>query len=350
NDWLTALAPVYLEVLRRRFPDIRVKSVLTIHNLAFQGVYPFSVYDSLGLPNYMFGEAGLEFYRQVSFLKGGISFADNITAVSPAYAAEICTPEYGCGLHADLIRKSGRLTGILNGVDYEQWNPGSDPLIAGNYSKAKFEGKRACKDALQKELGLARSAKFPLFAVLSRLAEQKGIDLVIDSLPALMQNNVQLVVMGRDQGNYLPRLKSLAGQYPDKMAVVDYGEESSHRLIAGADVLVNPARFEPCGLTQMFAMRYGVLPFARATGGLKDTIIDANFKNTVVSCRATGFLFENYALQDFIYGVNRILSVWRGDKRQWGALCRQAMDQNFGWDKAAAAYMDVYSTQMELLP
>jgi starch synthase len=349
NDWMTALAPAYLEVARRKNPHVKAGSVLTIHNLAFQGLYPFSAYDSLELPNYFFNNDGLEFYRQVSFLKGGISFADKITTVSPTYALEIQTPEFGCGLENDLVKKHARLTGILNGCDYSLWNPETDRLVPRNYSKSKMEGKRVCKDALQSSLGLARNPKVPLMSMLSRLTEQKGVDIVIDSIPALMMNNIQLVIMGADQGGYLPRLRNIAAQYPDQFAVADFDEDKSHLLVAGSDVLINPARFEPCGLTQMFAMKYGTLPFARRTGGLSDTIIDANFQNTEVRGTATGFLFDNYSLEDFIYGINRILNVYRGDRTTWNRLCRQAMEQDFGWPAAASAYIDIYNTQMELI-
>ena len=349
NDWMTALAPAYLEVLRRKNPRIRTSSVLTIHNLAFQGVYPFSVWNDLELPNYMGGEDGLEFYQQISYLKAGITFADKLTTVSPSYAREIQTPEYGCGLEGSLLRRRFEIAGILNGIDHSLWNPETDRLIHARYGRAAMGGKKENKSFLQEKLGFAKNPKTPLFVALSRLTEQKGIDILIDSVPALMMNNVQLAIMGDDQGGYMPRLRSLAAQYPEQFAVVEFDEDSSHQLIAGADALINPARFEPCGLTQMFAMRYGTIPFARKTGGLSDTIVDANFQNAVVNGTATGFLFENYSLHDFVYGINRILSAYRGEKKIWESIRRQGMSQNFSWDNAASAYVDVYNTQMELI-
>ena len=223
----------------------------------------------------MFNENGLEFYRQISFLKAGINFADKITTVSPAYANEIQTNEFGCGLHGTLVQRKDALTGILNGVDYSLWNPETDKQIKEKYSKNNFtQGKKINKEYLQEKLGILKNPKIPLFGVLSRLTEQKGIDLLIEAIPAIMMNNVQLVIMGTDQGNYLPRLKNIEKQYPNQFVVVDFDENFSHQLIAGCDVLINPSRFEPCGLTQMFAMRYGTLPFARKTGGLADSIID----------------------------------------------------------------------------
>ena len=350
NDWMTGLTPAYLEILRRKNPKIKTSSVFTIHNLAFQGLYPFSVYEDLDLPNYMFNENGLEFYRQISFLKAGINFADKITTVSPAYANEIQTNEFGCGLHGTLVQRKDALTGILNGVDYSLWNPETDKQIKEKYSKNNFaQGKKINKEYLQEKLGILKNPKIPLFGVLSRLTEQKGIDLLIEAIPAIMMNNVQLVIMGTDQGNYLPRLKNIEKQYPDQFVVVDFDENFSHQLIAGCDVLINPSRFEPCGLTQMFAMRYGTLPFARKTGGLADSIIDANFQNTIVNNIATGFLFENYSVHDFIYGINRILNTYKNEKKIWDKIIKQAMNQNFSWDKSAGEYIDLYNTQLNLI-
>jgi starch synthase len=349
NDWMTALVPAYLELLRRRNPGIRTSSVLTIHNLAFQGVFPYSAYKDLELPNFMFNDDGVEFYRQVSFLKAGIMFADKITTVSPAYAGEIQTPAGGCGLESSLVKRKDSLTGILNGVDYSVWNPAADRLIRQKYSRDSIAGKRANKEYLQHKLGLLQNPGVPLFGVLSRMTEQKGMDILIDAVPAIMMNNVQLVVMGTDQGNYAPRLANIARQYPDQFAVLDYDENFSHQLIAGIDVLVNPARFEPCGLTQMFAMKYGAIPFARKTGGLSDTVVDANFQNAIAGHTATGFLFENYSLHDFVYGINRILNTYRNERKIWDSIRRRAMNQNFSWEKSAAAYIDLYNTQLNLI-
>ena len=349
NDWMTALAPAYLELVRRRRPDVKTSSVLTIHNLSFQGICPFSAYKDLELPNYMFNEDGVEFHRQVSFLKAGISYAGKITTVSPSYAAEIQTPEYGCGLDAALVRRRRSLSGILNGIDYKIWNPETDRHIKYKFSKNAMSGKRLNKKYLQRRLGLAEDAGVPLFGVLSRMAGQKGMDILIEAIPALMMNGAQLAVMGTDQGNYLPRLKSIARRYPDRFAVMDFDEEFSHQLVAGADILVNPARFEPCGLTQMFAMRYGAIPFARRTGGLADTIIDADFQNAAALGTATGFLFDDYSLHDFVRGINRILNAYRAERRVWDAMRRRAMSQNFSWDKSASEYIDLYNTQLGLL-
>ncbi len=349
NDWMTALTPAYLEVLKRKNPKIKTASVVTIHNLAFQGVYPFSVYGDLDLPNYMFNEDGVEFYRQISFLKAGLSFADKITTVSPTYASEIQTNEFGCGLQSTLIKRKDSLTGILNGIDYSIWNPETDKLIKQNYSKNTLANKKVNKEYLQQKAGILKNAKLPLFGMLNRFTEQKGMDILIEAIPAIMMNNIQLIVMGTDQGNYLPRLHSIAKQYPDQFAVIDFDEDFSHQLIAGIDVLINSSRFEPCGLTQMFAMRYGTIPFARRTGGLADTIIDANFQNTIVNNVATGFLFDNYTVHDFIYGVNRVLNTYKNEKKIWENIKKQAMNQNFSWDKSAAEYIDLYNTQLNLI-
>ena len=350
NDWMTGLVSAYIEVIKRRNPNVKTSSVFTIHNLAFQGLYPFSCYEDLDLPNYMFNENGLEFYRQISFLKAGITFADKITTVSPTYANEIQTNEFGCGLQGTLIQRKDALTGILNGVDYSIWNPETDKYIYENYSKNNFaQGKKANKEYLQERLGILKNSKIPVFSILSRLTEQKGIDILIDSIPAILMNNVQLVIMGTDQGNYLPRLRNVAKQYPEQFAVIDFDEDFSHQVIAGSDVLINPARFEPCGLTQMFAMRYGTIPFARRTGGLVDSIIDANFQNTIVNNTATGFLFDNYSVHDFVYGINRIFNTYKNEKKVWEKIVKQAMTQNFSWEKSASEYIDLYNTQLNLI-
>ncbi|MCL2439743.1 MAG: glycogen synthase GlgA [Alphaproteobacteria bacterium] len=349
NDWMTGLTPVYLEAFKRRNPSIKTSSVFTIHNLAFQGVYPYSVYDDLCLPNYMFNENGLEFHRQINYLKGGVMFADKITAVSPTYSREIQTAEFGCGMQNDIIKRAGALTGILNGIDYSLWNPETDKLIAKNYSRTKFEGKRVNKAQLQKDYGLAVNPNVLLMCYLSRLTHQKGVDLILDAIPILMMNNIQLIVMGDGADNENNRFRHIAKQYPSQFSFSSYDDDKSHMLVAGSDVLVNPARFEPCGLTQMFAMRYGTLPYARKTGGLADTIIDANYQNTIVNSTATGFLFENYMLQDFLYGITRIINVYKTDKVLWNKLCRQAMVQDFSWNSAASDYIDLYNTQMNLL-
>jgi starch synthase len=312
-------------------------------------VYPFSIYADLDLPNYMFNEDGIEFYRQISFLKAGISFADKITAVSPSYATEIQSNEFGCGLHSSLIKRKDAITGILNGIDYTIWNPETDKLIKQNYSKNTLANKKINKEYLQEKAGILKNAKLPLFGVLNRFTEQKGMDILIEAIPAIMMNNIQLVVMGTDQGNYLPRLQNIAKQYPDQFAVLDFNEDFSHQVIAGIDVLINPSRFEPCGLTQMFAMKYGTIPFARRTGGLADTIIDANFQNTIVNNVATGFLFDNYSVHDFIYGINRVLNTFKNEKKIWENIKKQAMNQNFSWDKSAAEYIDLYNTQLNLI-
>lgn len=350
NDWMTALTPLYLKLIKDNNPEIKTSSILTIHNLAFQGNTNASNFKHLNLPENMLYDNRIIKNNEISFLKAGINFADKITTVSPTYAEEIQTESYGFGLEHTIAKRKNNLTGILNGVDYTIWNPETDKIIKTNYSKINFKtNKKINKLELQKQLNIIQNEHIPLLGVLSRLSHQKGIDLLIEAIPALLIHNIQIVVMGTDEGGYLQKLKEIQIKYPNQFTVINFKEELSHQLIAGCDILVNPSLYEPCGLTQLFAMKYGTIPIARKTGGLADSIVNADFTHTIVSHDATGFLFENYSVHDLIYTTNRALDLFQNKKQIWNTIVKKAMSQDFSWKKSATQYIDLYNTQLNLI-
>ena len=349
NDWMTSLIPLYLTILKDENNDIKTSSILTIHNIAHQNKLPLTQIDTLKIPTQILTNKGL-LNNSLTFLKAGIHFADKITTVSPTYANEIQTEFYGYGLHYDIIQRKNQLTGILNGVDYSIWNPETDKHIITNYDKKTFKtGKQQNKLELQKVLNIIQNPNIPMFCILSRLATQKGIDILIEAIPALVMHNIQIVIMGTDQGGYFPKLKMLQNNHPNQVVITDFDEDLSHLLIAGSDILINPALYEPCGLTQIFAMKYGTIPIARKTGGLADSIINADFTHTIVSHDATGFLFDNYSVHDLIYTTIRALDLYQNEKKIWNNIIKQAMNQDFSWNNSASQYIDLYNTQLDLI-
>jgi starch synthase len=327
NDWPTALAPVYLQR-----EDDPAASLLTVHNLAFQGLFEPAVLAQLALPQSDFSLQKLEFYGRLSFLKGGLACADALTTVSPTYAGEIQAEAQGCGLDGLLRERRADLSGILNGIDTAIWDPGSDPLIAANYDAAALDAKRANKAALQQRMELRVDADVPLLGMVGRLTHQKGIDLVIAAAADLVGLPAQLVVLGKGDRAHEHALKALAGRYPGQVAVAaGFNEELAHLIEAGADVFLMPSRFEPCGLNQMYSQRYGTPPVAHATGGLSDTVIDGE----------TGFLFDPPERAALLAAVRRALAA-RGDARRWRAIQRAGMARDFSWAEPARRYADLY--------
>ena len=287
HDWHAALAPLYIA----QSPGLRTKTVFTVHNLAFQGRFASECLAELALPIGQLTPPGIEFHGGISFMKAGLVCARKVTTVSPTYAREICTPEFGYGLDGVLRDRGADLSGILNGVDYAVWNP-SDAAIASPYRADDLAGKRACKGALQRELGLSCDAASPLFLVVSRLFVQKGMDLLLAALPDLLDAGGQLAVLGAGDGELEAGFRRAAAAHPGRVALhAGYDEAMAHRFIAGGDALAVPSRFEPCGLTQLYALRYGTLPLVRRVGGLADTVIDASADNLAAD-RATGFVFN----------------------------------------------------------
>jgi len=333
HDWQTALIPVYLK--QEFYPLLKVKTLLTIHNLGYQGVFPSQSFSLTNLPSGLFSLDGLEFFGQLNFLKGGIIFSDFLTTVSPTYAKEIQTPNYGFGLDGLLRTSAHKLKGILNGVDYTVWNPEVDPYIVSKYSTLNLEGKEKCKEDLLRICNLPYSKK-PILAMVSRLAKQKGIDLLLEILPRLMQREVYFIILGQGEKHYEDVLKSIALAYPRKMCVkIVFDPILSHKIMAGADMLLMPSRYEPCGLAQLYAMRYGTLPIVHNTGGLADTVIDIKNKN------GTGFKFYTYSTEAFWQAIERALSCFE-QKQLWQDCMRQAMECNFSWGKTAHEYLSLY--------
>ena len=340
NDWQTGLAPAYLGYLH----GATTPSVMTIHNLAFQGLFPQRALAELALPAPSWSIDGVEFYGHLSFLKAGLQFAAQITTVSPSYAREIQTADLGFGLDGLLAWRSQDLTGILNGVD-SHWNPAADPNLARRYDANRLAAKRENRRALRAELGLAEQAGQPLLAIVSRLTHQKGMDLVLAVadrfLAATATPPAQLVVLGHGEAAIEQGFRALAGRHPGQVAaLIDFNERMAHRIEAGADIFLMPSRFEPCGLNQLYSLRYGTPPVVHATGGLADTVVDCN-AHSLAAGTANGFSFALADAASFAATLARAIDAWH-DERTWRRLQRQGMAADFSWSKAAAAYLAVY--------
>jgi starch synthase len=340
HDWQAALAPVYL---KHRWVGESIlagtKSLLTIHNLAYQGLFPKERFPSTGLDWSLFSINGLEFYGKVNLLKGGIVFADAISTVSRGYSKEIQTPEFGYGLDGVLRTRAKVIFGILNGVDYRDWDPATDPLIAANYSPADLRGKAKNKQALMEAFSLDKKlAKQPLLGIISRLADQKGFDLVAQVLPELMARNIPMVILGTGDEKYQRWLAEVAPKYTGKLGVkIAFDNRLAHLIEAGADMFLMPSRYEPCGLNQMYSMKYGTVPVVRATGGLLDTVAPVDPKKGT----GTGFLFQEYSAEAFIKALNKAIEAYQ-DKKLWKKIMLNGMAQDFSWQASAKAYLNLY--------
>ena len=332
HDWHAALAPVYLRtVLAGHAPYRGLASVLSVHNAAFQGHCPPEAIPTLGLPWSVYDWRLLEWHGRVNLLKGGLAFADAAVAVSPTHGRELCTPTGGFGLHDHFAALGARLTGIVNGIDLAVWNPSTDPHLPPGYSVSHLEGKRRCKAALQEALGLSVRPDVPLIAMCTRLTEQKGLDLVLGGALA-GADEAQFVFLGEGEGRYASALERLAAEHPARItAVTTFHDALEHRLIGGADLVMMPSRYEPCGLTQMRAQRYGAIPVARRVGGLADTIED----------EVTGFLFDEYTPAAFGRALHRALGMFASPDI-WHSLVRAAMSRDVGWERSVCAYAAVY--------
>jgi starch synthase len=339
HDWHAGLVPLLLTTR----PWHRPMSVLTIHNLAYQGLFAAEELGRLGLPQDSAVHSSLEFYGRLSFLKAGISWADALTTVSPTYAREILTPDYGCGLDGLLRERAACLTGIMNGADYRVWDPESDVHLPAIYTARQITGKRGCKAAVQKEIGLTPSPETPLVAFASRLAHQKMPDVVLDALPALLAEDIQFALVADGDAGYAHRFRDLSARFPGQVSVhIGYEEGLGHRLLAGADMLLHPSRYEPCGLSPIYAMRYGTLPIVRRSGGLADSVVDAD-QNSIQEGIATGFSFNQPTAHDLIACVERALSLYR-QPIAWRKIRSCAMRQEFRWSRSAQSYADLYRT------
>jgi starch synthase len=339
HDWQAGLVPVHLSL----GPWGRPKTVMTIHNIAYQGLYPPSLLGELNLPPTCFHPGGAEFYGQINFLKAGLAAADRLTTVSPSYAGEIQRPEGGAGLDGLLAHRARDLRGILNGVDYAIWNPAATPHLAYHYDAQHLSPRKINKNELQRETGLEEAPDAPLFAVVSRLAEQKGLDLVLENIAYLIQLEAQLLVLGTGDPVLEAGFRAAAAAHPGRVAaVLGFDEGLAHRIMGGADVVLVPSRQEPCGLTQLYALRYGALPLVRRTGGLADTVVDADAQSMLDST-ATGFVFREASSWVLGETIGRACQVYRRDPRGWARIQRRAMAQDFGWRESAREYLDLYA-------
>ncbi len=336
HDWHAGLAPAYLAA---RGGD-RPASVFTVHNLGYQGEFPAETFADLALPADFYSLYGIEFYGKVNFMKAGLHYADRIATVSPSYAREIQTAEFGFGMDGLLRSRTAALTGILNGVDPGVWNPATDHRLPARYDATDRRGKTQCKAALRKEMGLA-AGEGPLFGVVSRLTPQKGLDLVLEALPGLVAAGGQLVVLGAGDSALEAGFRAAAAQFSGAVGLrLGYDEDFAHRVMAGADVILVPSRFEPCGLTQMYGLAYGTLPLVRRVGGLADTVCDADAEACARGA-ATGFVFADATVEGLRGALDRALALWRRPAA-WTQLIESAMRQDFSWAPAARQYLELY--------
>ena len=332
HDWHAALAPVYL----RGVPGVDVPAdpvtvVQSVHNPGYQGHFPAELVPTLGLPWSLFNHEQLEWYGHLNVLKGGLVFADRVVTVSPTQARELRTPDGGFGLHGLFRALGDRLVGVLNGIDQQVWSPGGDEQITATYDAAHLDAKRRCKAALQRSFGLPQRRRVPLFGMTGRMVTQKGLDLIL-AASRLLDTDAQFVFLGSGEPVYEAALVELAARSPDRVGVqLDFTDRLEHRLMAGADIFLMPSLYEPCGLTQMRAQRYGALPVARRVGGLADTITDEK----------TGFLFDRYVPEAFEAAAFRALARY-ADPARWTRMMRQAMARDFGWERSAQRYVEIY--------
>lgn len=344
NEWQTALVPVYLKSSYKDDPFFRsTRTVFTIHNLAYQGIFPREYMTVSGLTPELFSLKGLEYYGQMNFMKGGILFSDIVTTVSAKYAEEIKTPEYGYGLDGVLRDKSDDLYGVLNGVDYTEWSPENDPHIAANYSAKSLSGKKACKEDLMDVVKLKGRIDTPLIGMTTRLAQQKGCDILAEAADELMKLDLFLVLLGQGDERYEKIIAELGKKYKGRFGVkIGFDNVLAHKIEAGSDMFLMPSRYEPCGLNQMYSLKYGTVPIVRATGGLDDTIEEFDPKTE----KGNGFKFAEYSSEALIEEVKKALSVYK-NKKLWARLVKKAMKEDFSWEKSALKYGELYKRALK---
>ena len=336
HDWQTALLPTYLKFRFQNDPFYRrMRSVFTIHNMAYQGVFPKEKFSKLGLPQNLFDPQGLEFYGQINLLKAGILYSDMATTVSPRYAQEIQTTEFGCGLDGVLRSRKEKVVGILNGLDYGIWDPQKDPWIDPPFSAQNGQGKLENKRRLQKEFKLPQREDVPLFSFVGRLSQQKGIELIADAMKTLVEMDLQIAILGTGEEKYHRRLQDFAQRYPQKFGVhLTFNDPLAHRVYAGSDLFLMPSVFEPCGLSQMISLRYGTIPIVYKTGGLADTI-------TPFDQDGNGFIFTSYTPTAFLNTLKQAMDVYR-DNVRFKKLMGKAFAANFSWEESAKKYLQLY--------
>jgi starch synthase len=349
HDWQTALCAVYLKGVDQDRQDVRgVRTILTLHNVGYQGIFPGGQFESTGLPSSLFGLDGLEFYGSINLLKGGMMFADHLTTVSPTYAKEILTPDFGFGLEGVLRRRQDRLKGIINGIDIDRWNPESDPFLPSNYSAKDLAGKALCKRALQREFGLPEKP-VPLLAVVSRLASQKGIDLLEAAIPELMKMKLQFVMLGTGEPEHEAELRTLQSRYPFALGLrIGFDEGLAHRIEGGADIFVMPSRYEPCGLSQMYSLRYGTVPVVTRTGGLADTVVPWG-PESMRAGLATGFQVTELTVEGLLKALRQAIELYR-DRTKWGQLLQAGMNADLSWTRSARSYQELFRVVLREQP
>ena len=342
HDWQAGLTAAWLKLGRRPAPP----SLLTIHNIAFQGLFPPEAATPLGLPKTGFHPEGFEYFGQLGFLKAGLVYADRISTVSPAYARELMRPEFGMGLEGVIALRRAQMHGILNGIDLEVWNPEDDPHIAAGFSARRPARKAGNRVALARRFGLHAGSEGPLFCVVSRLTRQKGLDLLLEVLPRLLARGASLALLGSGDPDLESAFRAAADDNPGRVgAIIGWDEPLSHLMQAGSDAIVVPSRFEPCGLTQLYGLRYGTVPVVARTGGLADTVIDANA--AALQARvATGFQFSPVAAAPLADAIDRACDAF-ADRKLWSAMVRRAMRHPVGWGASAEAYAGIYSELIE---
>jgi starch synthase len=342
NDWQTGLAPVYMKLVDKS----TTKCILSIHNLAFQGCFDASWLKPLELPADNFQINGFEYFKQISFLKAGLYYADKLSTVSPTYAQEIQTAQYGFGLEGLLQARKDDLTGIVNGIDMHEWNPATDTHLPKNYSNSRITGKHAVKHALQQQLGLQIDANAPLLGVVSRLTHQKGLDLLPEIMPALIKQGCQFAILGSGDKGLEAQFNELAESFPNQVSMnIGYHEHLSHNIMAGSDMFIMPSRFEPCGLNQLYGLAYGTPPIVSLTGGLADSVCDTH-ELSLKNNTATGFVVKNVSNASLLVTIQRAINSWQ-DKKTWRQIQKNGMKRDISWDSSAKDYLNLYQKTLK---
>ena len=339
NDWQTAMVPLYVKLESRASLFSGTKTIFSIHNLGYQGIFAAEFFRQTGLPDYLFSPEGLEFYGNLNCLKAGIIFSDHVLTVSPTYAGEILLAEKGFGLDGLLKKFSFKLSGILNGVDYSLWNPALDPFIGFRYTQGSLEEKRKNKQKLFAELGIARDGRSPLLVMISRISEQKGVELLPELLPLLLKENVHFIFLGVGDRSLTEKLKAVAARFPDSMSFLNcFDERKAHQLEAAGDILFMPSVYEPCGLNQIYSMKYGTVPVVRATGGLDDSVQEFD----PATRQGTGFKFKGPDVEGVLAALRKALR-FHADKGLWRVIQKNGMEMDFSWERTAPEYIDLYN-------
>ncbi len=347
NDWQSSMAIAFLKGQPERYPQLAaIKTMVTVHNLGYQGRFRAAEWPLLNLDSRLFTPGYLEFYSDINFLKGGIVFADGITTVSPTYAEEIKTVEQGFGLEGVFQERSNRLFGILNGVDYRTWNPETDAMIAAHYDAVKTDGKSACAADLRAYFRLDETPRAPIVGMVTRLSAQKGLDLVLESFYDILWRDCDFTLLGSGDRELQDAFKQLAVRHKGRVGIeIGFSESVAHKITAGSDILLMPSRYEPGGLTQLYGLKYGAIPVVRATGGLKDTVVPFDVRTGV----GNGFAFSSFDSDSLISALDSALEAYR-NQRDWARLLRNAMLSDFSWERSAREYLEVYKRISESPP